>query len=366
MSSDRSSMALPYRPAAWTMGGLGAVALLGLAGWGLCVLVDPGRAWRAMLVNFVYFAPLSAGMVVWSAIVALCNGRWARSVQRWSLAAAGFAPVSLAMLAALWFGREHWAGWHHHMLPNQGFWLDDAFLFARDAAALVIVWGLAAALLFRRRAGGEGKALSAMLALAYGLGFSLLGFDLVMSLEPRWYSTLMGGYFFVSGLYAAVAAWTLVSLVHQPVDVGVRHDLGKLLVAMSLLTTYLMYSQLLPIWYGNLPREAMFVIPRLGEPPWMYVSALLLATIYLGPLAVLLTTGSKRSPKCLGVVSAAVLAGLWVERWWLVTPTLGGQMRLGLAELSLTLGCAALFALCLKWTARTWPVDQPGKEISPE
>ena len=67
------------------------------------------------------------------------------------------------------------------------------------------------------------------------------------------------------------------------------------------------------------------------QPPWVYVRAALLAVVYLGPLVFLLTVGpsgrrgsSARSPR-------VVLAGLWVERWWLVTPTLGGPLAFGLA-----------------------------------
>jgi hypothetical protein len=42
---------------------------------------------------------------------------------------------------------------------------------------------------------------------------------------------------------------------------------------------------------------------------------------------------------------------LWAERWWLVTPTLGGEMTVGLVELSLAVAFAAALVLCVGWIA---------------
>ena len=64
----------------------------------------------------------------------------------------------------------------------------------------------------------------------------------------------------------------------------------------------------------------------------------LLAVVYLGPLALLLTIRAKRSRGYLGTVALLVLCGLWVERWWLVTPTLGQKLHLGEADIFM---CAA-------------------------
>jgi hypothetical protein len=106
-----------------------------------------------------------------------------------------------------------------------------------------------------------------------------------------------------------------------------------------------MYSQLLPIWYENLPAEVQFVIPRLTVTQWRYISAILTATIFLGPLVLLLTRWSKRSPVFLTAVSLLMLVCLWIERWWEVTPTLGGKLTFGLIEVSITAAFIAAFLL---------------------
>ena len=332
------------------------IFVAGLGGWIVCVVTaDAERAWRALLINFIYFTPLAAGMVVWPAAVMGSRGRWARTIEQPALAGVAFAPVSLLTFAALWFGRAHWAGWMRYKhLPNSA-WLNTTFLFARDGAALVVLWALAAWFVARRQR-GRPVALACWVAFAYCVVFTLLGFDMVMALDPHWFSTLFGGYFFVSGLYAALAAWTLITALRFAAPDRERlHDLGKLMVAFSLLTVYMMFSQLLPLWYENLPNEVRYAVPRLRFERWGWVSAALLALVYLGPLAVLLTRWSKRTPKFLGAFALAVLAGLWVERWWLVTPTLGGALVIGWTEAFITAAFAAALALGIECFLRSAP-----------
>jgi hypothetical protein len=237
-------------------------------------------------------------------------------------------------------------------LPQE-FWLNTKFVFIRDFAALVIIWILCAAFVFRSRKNTP-STLAGWLCFAYAAVFTLIAFDMVMALDPHWFSTLFGGYFFVSGMYAALAAWTFLSILSGSASVEHRHDLAKLTVAVSLLTAYLMFSQLLPIWYEDLSQEIRFVLPRLTITQWRYISVALVATIYLGPLVLLLTLWSKRSPAFLGFVSLLMLAGLWVERWWEVTPALGsprfageagGKLTFGLTEASITAAFIAAFMI---------------------
>lgn len=316
-----------------------AFLLAGLAGWTYAAwtgdVADQSRAWRALLINFIFFTPLAGGLVLWPAIVRLGRGEWAKGLEEPPLAALSFAPVSLVAFAALWLGRAHWAT-YDPLLSNAG-WLHPSFLFGRDAALLVGWWILAA--WFVRRWPNPSNALCGCLALAYGCVFTILGFDLVMALDPKGYSSLLGWYYFVTGAYAAVAAWTLMMLLRpaQATAVEQRADLAKLILAFSLLSMYMMFAQLIVMWYDNLPSEARFIVPRLRFAEYGWVSAALVPTIYLGPLVLLLPFRAKRSRGWLGFMCVMLLAMLWVERWWLVTPMVKGPLAFGLSEFSMTL-----------------------------
>lgn len=339
--------------------------LLGVAGWLLLLWQgDADRAWRAMLINFLFFSALASGMVVWPAVVVASRGTWAGPANRTALAGIAFAPVSILAFVALWIGRAHWAAWMREPELHNRAWLNAPFLFGRDLAALLILWALAAWFV---RAGlrERPKRLAGWVIFTYCMVWTLLGFDLVMALDPHWTSTLFGGYFFVSGMYIALVAWTLTVLIRQPDDTRRIHDLGKLIVAFSLLTAYMMYSQLLPQWYENFRHEVHNVTPRLNASEWRPVSMGLLATVYLGPLVLLLARRAKKTPAYLGAITVLLLAGMWVERWWLVTPMLHGPRTLGVTEATITVAMlAALIGGIGVLTARL-PHPPPGSVMNP-
>jgi hypothetical protein len=355
-TSERRDNFLSARALIWL-----ALALGGSVGW-LFLLqgVDPVRAWRSLLINFLFFSSLSGGLVVWPALVRTCNGHWQREVEGLAGAGIAFSLPSLLALILLWFGSAAWAPWHHTRF-HQGIWLDNSFLFGRDLAALLLFWGLAL-LYLRKRSRAEGGIVGVLLVLVYCLVFSLLGFDLVMALDPHWYSNLAGGYFFMSGLYIAVTCWSLLAACHSEASEDQLHDLGKLMVGFSLMTTYFMYAHLLPFWYENLPHEIRFLVPRMNFQPWKSVSYLLLGLVYFGPLVLLLSERAKRSRRILGTVCLLVLGGMWVERWWLVTPTFDPALRLGLSELSLATAFLGMLGLGMEQYHRRMPQQYPAGE----
>ncbi|MFB3890606.1 MAG: hypothetical protein ACE15C_01140 [Phycisphaerae bacterium] len=367
----------------------GAICVVGVAGWLACAFWwDAAGAWRAMLINFAYFTPMAAGMACWPAVVMASRGRWMGEVQRTAMAGVSFAPVSIVVFLTLWAAAacvepaNCWAAaWIYPPKPlHNAAWLAPNFMFIRDGAGLLILWIMSVVFARRCRGGRASKALAGWLVFAYCIVMSLVAFDMVMALDPHWYSTLFGGYFFISGMYIAVAAWALMAVLWQPgqwhghlahesqehpapaisgTEHGrdaraihgqdaraTRHDLGKLVVTFSLLTTYMMFSQLMVIWYENLPDEVRFVIPRLRMDEYGWVSAVLLAVIYLGPLVYLLTVWSKKSRAYLAVAAVVVLAGMWVERWWLVAATVSERRPVfSLADPFAAAAMAGLFVL---------------------
>ena len=295
------------------------LVLGGGGAWGLLVARGEATAWRALLVSFHYMVPLAAGLVTWSAIAVTCRGRWLKGFEKQALAAAWFGLPSLIVAGLLWMGIRSWSPWQGEL--HQGKWLAENFVMGRIVGLLVLFWGLA---LFyhRRRQTGNAKLLAPWLVIAYAVVFSMIGFDLVMALDPHWFSTLAGGYYFMTGLYCAVACWILYTVSEPDGDPEVLHDLGNLLLGFSMFSTYLMYANLLPIWYENLPEETRFIAPRIFGNDWGTVGLLLLPWVYLGPIPLLLWKNGKKKRWYMTFVALWVLSGMWVERWWLVAPTL--------------------------------------------
>jgi hypothetical protein len=277
---------------------------------------DHSRAWYGFLINYLFFNSLAAGLTVWPAIIIASNGNWMGGTEKICMTGIAFAAPSIIALIALWIGSKSWAPWYPEF-DGKEWWLNNNFLFIRNLAGQIIFWVIAY-VFFKNRYKTKRKLYAGWLIFTYSIVFSLLGFDFVMSIEPRWHSMMMGGYFFISALYIASAAWALFSIIFNYRDKDILHDIGKILFSFCLLTTYTMYSQLMPIWYENLPDETINLTQRLNLE-WEPVSYILLILIYLGPVLFLLTRRSKRNYKLLGIISAIILIGMWIERWQLVS-----------------------------------------------
>ncbi|UFS70373.1 hypothetical protein LPW11_21205 [Geomonas sp. RF6] len=355
-TADRATSALVLRSVVWLV-----LAVLGFLLWApLLDGAQAARGWRALLAAFTFFISLAGGLVVWPAIVRSANGVWHSGIERLAFAALGFSLPSLALLVLLWGGSASWAPWYmvtHH----QGVWLENSFLFGRDLAALLLFWLVAARYHFLLRR-GRGSVTGAVLIALYAGVFSLLGFDLIMALDPHWYSTLAGAYFFMTGLYIAIVAWAFLAAWRVEAKPEQLHDLGRLIVAFSMIATYLMYAHLLPIWYEVLPHEVRFVAPRMNVQPWKTVSLALICSVYLGPLVFLLTERGKRSRWYLGGVSLVILCGMCVERWWLIAPTFEPVPSPGLAEAAIFVALLGLLGLGMELGGRLLPVLDKGGE----
>ena len=278
-------------------------------------------------------------------------------------------------------------------MPAKQAWLNHPFLILRTLLGCVLLYGCGFALLraslrasgslttgpaagtlprvLARLVSGKNTAdttggqrqltlLSSVFLVLYALIFSLLAFDLVMSLEPHWISTLFGAYFCVGNLYAGLSLLALLAVTKRAstlFSTERSHDLGKLLFGFCVLWTYLFWCQYLPIWYGNLPEETGFLAVRLFDAPWTALSWVVLFLNFLLPFPILLLQWVKRTPVALAGVSALILAGIWLERYVLVVPSIWQEdwLPLGWIELGVLLGFFALFTLAFRAWMKIFP-----------
>ena len=366
------------------LGAAGAGAFL----YGL-LLGDALRAWQALLVNVLFFAGLAQAGVVLSALLQLTAARWARPLKRAIEATAAFLPAALLLVVILLAGLGNWAPWVHHPPDGRAAWLNVPFFAARELAAFLLLGSLSAAYVYhsvrpdigllhesgartatgiarRLIAGWRGLAaerergqraqdrLAVALLIAYVPLFSLVAIDFIMALDAHWFSALLGGYFLTGNLTAGAALLALVAAAGAGrLGLGNRvgsrqlHDAGKLLFGLSILWAYMLWSQYLVIWYGDLPEEARFIHVRM-HGAWAPVAWTVFAAVFAVPFVLLLSRKLKLRPAALGAVAGLVLAGVWLERFLLVAPSLwrGEGLPLGLPELLVTAGTASLFVLC--------------------
>ena len=348
------------------------------------------RAWQAYLVNFVFWTGLAFGAVLFSAVLNMTGAKWGRPLKRLAEGFAAYLPVAVLLFWVLYFGREQLFHWVRHPVVEKQVWLNTGFMFARNSAGLILLTILSSALAYFSVKGdklwaqstGNGtlapsdvesqtpswrsqRTLSPAIAIAYAFVLSLLAFDLIMSLDPHWYSTLFGGYYFIGSFYCGIVVLYLLALASMDsrsfgayISPRQLHDLGKLVFAFSLFTGYLFYTQFLVIWYGNLPEETKYVILRVKLSPWEPLAWLSLFMIFLIPFVVLLSRRIKLRRVPMILLSVMILAGMWLERFILVVPSVWkqGNIPIGLLEVLITAGFVGLVALCLTLFLRRVPI----------
>ncbi len=337
------------------------------------------RAWQVYVVNYVFWAGLAFGAVLFSAVLNLSKAVWGRPLKRLAESFGAYLPVSFLLFWVLWPGKGHIFRWVLNPVPQKAAFLNARFMFAREGICILALTVFSLVLVYYSvKADRQWLAnsrpqvatgypwtgpfrsqwrFSPVLPIAYGFILSLFAIDLVMSLDPEWYSTLFPGYFFTASFYSAIIAIYLFALI-----AGRRlalasylyprqfHDLGKLTFGFCIFTGYLFYGQLLVIWYGNLPEETRFVILRAKLAPWEHFGWAVLLMVFIIPFFTLLSKRIKIKRGPMIFVTTMMLVGLWMERFLLVVPSTWAGRRgipFGLLEVLVSAGFFGLVSLCI-------------------
>jgi hypothetical protein len=187
----------------------------------------------------------------------------------------------------------------------------------------------------------------------FGFTTPIFAFDVIMSLDAHWFSTLFGWYNFAAMWVSGLAVITLVIIYLrsqgylQWVTQNHLHNLGQLIFGFSVFWTYLWFAQFLLIYYANLPEEAVYFYKR-WEPqfkPWFWFNIVI---NFCAPLLILMMRDSKRSTSVLKAVCIILVIGHWLDYFMMIMPgTVGPQSEwyteFGLIELGVFLGFAGLF-----------------------
>jgi hypothetical protein len=144
-----------------------------------------------------------------------------------------------------------------------------------------------------------------------------------MSLEPEWYSSIYGAMLTACGVLAihalTIRSLAHVQLVHGQPDDDVFNDLGNLLLAFLMVTTYFSFSQFLIIWSGNLPTEISWYLTRLSNG-WQWMGLAVAVLGFMLPFAMLLARDRKRDRKSLSKVALWLIAMYALHLYWIIVP----------------------------------------------
>jgi len=388
---------------------IGALFVVGLGAFVLRLGQNPQQAWISYVTNWLFFTSLAIGGVLFAVATWIVKAKWNWSVRRVSQSFAAFLPISFLLLLPMLGAGETYFPWIALMesdpiVQNKDAWLNMPFLVTRNVVLVALLFGTALYFVYhalrpdmglsqeavggdparskwRERlmqgwAGQEQEevasyrrmtTLGPAFVLVYALTMTVISYDWVMSLEPHWFSTMMGPWFFMGAFWGGIATTALWSLYLRTKDTDIerhiglqqRWDLGKLAFAFTVFWTYLFFSQYLVIWYGKLPWEQAWIIRRSGEA-WGGYSATVVVLCFIVPFAGLIGRKPKMKPALLALFTSVIVTGLWLERYGMVAPSLWHegdpifsiwQPLIGLMFLGLYLGA-------IRWFLSTFPALQ--------
>ena len=345
---------------------VGGVALAGAVVLGLS---DLAKLQRAYLTAFMYVLSVGLGALWFVAIQHLTNAKWSVVVRRVAEILANnmllVGVLSLGVVGPMMAGSTDLYAWldhervhSDHILHHKAAYLNMTFFTVRWLIYFGF-WIWLARRFFKMsvrqdKYGGDeiSKALqrtSAPSMIAFALTLTFCAFDLIMSLDAVWFSTMFGVYYFAGCVLAGYSSLALALMwvqKHGRLTASVNqehyHDIGKMMFAFTVFWAYIGFSQFLLIWYADIPEETHWYHWRF-EGGWKVVSALLLVLHFAVPFFGLMSRHMKRNKRRLAFWAVWLLVVHYVDLFWLIYPNGGGAVPLGLLDILCLVGVLGLF-----------------------
>jgi hypothetical protein len=361
-----------------------AAIVIGIAALGLGFATDAHRAELDLMICGFYAMSVGVLGMFFISTQRLSSAKWSATIRRIPEALTRVVPAGIVILAVVavvfhkiypWGGgvRPEWEeiknGVHleNGVIVHAGreLYLAPTFVYARMIISFVL-W-LAFTVWFRKTSTDADASKAAGLAahrklnriggtfgVLFAFTFTAIAYDFIVSLTPEWFTTMYAVFVFAGSFALAIAtiAITLVFLIKRGAiskEVGYEplHTLGTMLLAFSTFWAYIWTCQYLLIWYGNIPEEVTFYIPR-SNSTWLF---LFLANVFINwiiPFFALLPKSSKRSLKIMQAMCTLVIFGHWLDMYLLVMPSqYGDHLPLGPVEIGMAIGVIGMVALII-------------------
>lgn len=310
----------------------------------IAFIVDQERAIFNYLVTYMMIVSIGLGSLFLIALEYIAGADWSTPIRRIPEFFAMLLPVLLVLVIPIFIFNHDLFHWAHKeavaedkILQGKAPYLNETFFYIRTFI-FIGLWVLFYWVMTKNsRKQDETKdqtitkkniRFSAIFIPVFAISITFTAIDMMMSLEPHWFSTIYGVYYFAGTILAALAAITIV--VVKLKEKGYfspwmkdEHlfSLGALMFAFINFWAYIAFSQFMLIWYADLPEETFWFLTR-WNGGWMFLSLLLILVHFLVPYFALLTQPSKMNPKRLKFIAVWLLFAHLLDIFWLVMPNI--------------------------------------------
>lgn len=331
------------------------------------------RPWSAMYVSALFFLLLSLGVMAFMAIQYVGQAGWSVVLLRVMEAISSYMIVGgiivFLILAAGGFHLHHIFHWmdaslvdptsanYDPIIEGKSGYLNVPFFLIR-ALIYLVGWIVSYKLIAKYSTEQETSSnytpynkafkISAIFMVFFGVTSSTGAWDLVMSVDPHWFSTLFGWYVFSSYFVSAIAMIALVTIYLKSqgylefVNPSHIHDLGKFMFGFSIFWTYLWFSQFMLYWYADIPEEVTYYLARFADykvPFWIMVGI-----NFAFPVLVLMDANKKKLPFTMIITGVVIIIGHFLDFFVMIMPgSVGAHWGFGIVEIGSFLGFLGLF-----------------------
>ena len=328
--------------------------------------------WYAYLTAYYSVLAIGLGGLFFCIVQHLVRAGWSIAVRRLAENAAITLPFMCLLGLPIVFGGMHdlyhWTDTEavaaDVMLSAKASYLNEG-AFRIRVGVYFLVWSALSILFYTWSTSGDAdevkaarnadraRGFAAPALLFFALSLTFAAFDFLMSLDPHWFSTMFGVYYFAGTCLTIHAFLTLMAILLRKsgylrgiVTDEHYHDLGKFLFGFTVFYTYIGFSQYFLIWYANIPEETMWFAYRISGDFFAVTLALCLGRFFI-PFFFLLPRAVKRSGVTLFIAASWILIMEFVDMFWLIQPVLAHHHAVESGSHTMELHIGGLDALCL-------------------
>lgn len=214
-------------------------------------------------------------------------------------------------------------------------WLNKNFFIVRIAiyfgiwfalCGLINIWSVKGEKDNDAAARKKSENISGPMVILFALINMFAATDLVMSLELHWSSTMFPLIYSINQLLTCICfcvALFMFLSTKSPIANVMRPkfqiDMGTILLALTMVWSYMTFSQFMLIWAANLPEEIPFYLKRI-RGGWQYVAITLVLFHFACPFLLLLFRDVKLHKKRLQYVALGIMAMCALDVIWWIEP----------------------------------------------
>ncbi|HKJ23124.1 MAG TPA: hypothetical protein VKA13_08560 [Gammaproteobacteria bacterium] len=299
-------------------------------------------SWSILTTNFLVILYLGLNGVTLCSILHLANAQWRFQIRHMACALAILWPIAFILLLILLFNGDSTFWWLTHKPEHELFlthaedigstpgYLNFTFLATREILgflAVTTLYFLFIKFQYQTEIDSSYKAqrrfrnIALLIPFAYFIYGSMVAWDFEMTMYPEWHSATYAPYHFVSNFHMFLAFFVIFLFVldrsgklTKPFEPRIFNYLAQLMLAFTILYTYLYFTQYAIYWYERFPtdmnRYRNMMYEGLSTVWWTF-----LVFKFIVPFLTLVLTPNRHNPRVIVAVACFIVVGTWLERY---------------------------------------------------